>query len=595
MFSDPPKVSAVPDPWAGPSQPGNIAATLRWAAARFPGQVAVAQPDGSFQRRPLRYRTITFAELHARACSIASGLIGMGVRPGQRISLMVPPGIEFVAWVWGLMRSGAVTILIDPGMGRSNMIRCLAEAEPAGLVGVWQAQAARTVFRRRLPHCRLNVVVGGGPGFGARRLALPPECSPDPPATTAEDAAAIIFTTGSTGPPKGVLYRHRHFLEQTRQIRDWFGIDPGGVDVSGFPLFALFNAGMGTTTVFPRMDATRPARIDPLDFADAVQHFNANQSFGSPALWNTVATWAGQHGLQLPSLKRILTAGAPVPAAVLRRVRAMIHPEGTVHTPYGATEALPVACIESREVLGEPPLPPGQPEGGRSPQPEDRAVDSPCGGTAALTAAGRGTCVGRRWPQIDWRIIQISDDPIADITGTTPMPRGEIGELIVSGTTVTDRYVTRTEANALHKISDGDRFWHRMGDTGYLDGEDRFWFCGRKSHRVCTPTGTMYTIPCEAIINQHPAIYRSALVGIGPRGQQRPVIVAEPLPGHWPRGSMARRKLIEELAALGAASPLTAGVRDYLLLRSLPVDIRHNSKIFREKIAVWAGRKLPGK
>lgn len=485
----------------------------------------------------------------------------------MRISLMVPPGIDFVAWVFGLMRSRATTILIDPGMGRRNMIRCLVEAEPEGMAGIFPAQMARTFFRRRLAGCRLNFLVGRGlwPGCHSTRRFF----RDDPPAGDraeggAEDAAAIIFTTGSTGPPKGVLYRHRHFIQQTVQIRDRFGIEPGGADVSGFPLFALFNAGMGMTTVFPRMDATRPASVDPLDIADAVQRFSANQSFGSPALWNTVASHAERTGLKLPTVRRVLTAGAPVPARVLEKVRRMIAPDGEIHTPYGATEALPVACIESREVLEE---------------------------TAARTAAGGGTCVGRRWPQIEWRVIAIDDGPIAAIGDSRMLLPGEIGELIVSGPVVTDSYVTQTGANRLHKIQEGARFWHRMGDVGWLDEQDRFWFCGRKAHRVVCGSGTLFTIPCEAVFNQHPAVFRSALVGVGSGASRQPVIVIETWPEQRPRGRAGRRQLAAELLGLGSRNPLTVSIQRVLFLSPLPTDIRHNAKIFREKIAVWAERQ----
>lgn len=554
------------------SQLSNISHSLSLAASRFPEQIAVAEPDPRRRRPPLEYRTITFAELERRCQQIAAGLRAHGVGLGCKISLMVPPGIDFVAWVFGLLRAEATVILIDPGMGRKNMIGCLAETNPEGVAGIQLAQIARLVFRKRLPNCRLNFCVG------RRVLPLGIDTEPffraEPPAefsqadcvpTDAEQPAAIIFTTGSTGPPKGVLYRHRHFIEQTRQIRDYFQIAPGGADVSGFPLFALFNTGMGMTTIFPRMDATRPAAIDPRNFIDAVERFQANQSFGSPALWNTVARYCRKHSKTLPTLRRVLTAGAPVPVHVLENVRQVIHPAGEVFTPYGATESLPVACIESRTVIEE---------------------------TAAKTRQGYGTCVGTRWPQIEWRVIEIDDGPLAKLEQTRPVATGQIGELMVSGPVVTDQYVTRLDANALHKVSDSQRIWHRLGDVGYLDERDRFWFCGRKSHRVQTKHGTMFTIPCEAIINNHPAIYRSALVGVGSAGAQIPVIIAEPWPEAWPKTSAARQKLLDELRQLGASHELTKSIQHYYLMQALPVDIRHNAKIFREKLRVWASQQL---
>jgi len=263
----------------------------------------------------------------------------------------------------------------------------------------------------------------------------------------------------------------------------------------------------------------------------------------------------------MPSLRRVLSAGAPVPTHVLERVQAAVHPQAEIHTPYGATEALPVSSISAREVLEE---------------------------TAALSRCGAGTCVGRRFPGVEWRVIEIVDGPLAEIAQTRELPPGEIGELMVSGPVVTRRYVTSVDANRLHKVVDGDRVWHRMGDVGYLDREDRFWFCGRKLHRVRTAERTLFTIPCEAISNGHPAVFRSALVGIGPPGAQRPVLIVELWPEHRRRAENDRSNLIQEIRARCAASHLTESIEDIRIHPSFPVDIRHNSKIFREQLAVWA-------
>jgi len=197
-------------------------------------------------------------------------------------------------------------------------------------------------------------------------------------------------------------------------------------------------------------------------------------------------------------------------------------------------------------------------------------------------------CVGRTFSGVQWKVIRIVDGPIPSLDLAEELPSGEIGELIVRGPQVTRQYVTRTEWNARAKIADGGEVWHRMGDSGYLDELGRFWCCGRVAHRVCTPDGPMYPIRCEAIFNQHPDVRRSALVGIGPPGRQRPVIIIEPHEGRMPRAKRAREAFLAELRQLAAANPLTAGISTFLLHPNFPVDIRHNVKIFREKLAVWA-------
>jgi len=537
--------------------------------------MAIAMPRGRDSAGKRQYDRVSFLELDEDSNRLAAGLHRMGVRPGMRLALMVPPSIDFISFVFGLFKAGVVSVLVDPGMGRRNMIRCLADSQPDGFVGIPLAQALRVLLRHRFPSAKHNVTVGRRWFWGGSTAADLRRTSPNefkPVRTAFDDPAAIIFTTGSTGPPKGVLYRHGNFNRQADEIRDFYNIQPGEIDLPGFPLFALFNCAMGVSTVIPDMDPTRPAQVDPRNIIEAVHDFSITQAFGSPALWNVVGRYCEKNGARLPTLKRVLSAGAPVPPHVLRRMKACIHSDGDVHTPYGATEALPVASIAASEVLAT---------------------------TAARSAEGAGTCVGRRFPGIDWKVIQIDDGPIPTMDQADEIPDGEIGELIVRGPVVTTEYVTRADCNPLHKIVDGDTFWHRMGDVGYLEADpggdrrnQRFWFCGRKAHRVTLPGQTLFTIPCEAIFNQHPAIYRSALVGVGPHGRQRPVLIAEPWPEHWPPGSAAQQALLSELRAMGQKYGHTKPIADFFLMRNLPVDIRHNAKIFREKLAIWAAGKL---
>ncbi|MFH1266116.1 MAG: fatty acid CoA ligase family protein [Planctomycetota bacterium] len=549
----------------------NIAGRLTAAAQAWPEEIAVVEPLGYGPRGKRRYRHLTFRELDEDSDRIARGLCGLGVEPGTRLALLVRPGIDFISLVFALFKAGAVAILIDPGMGRRNLIGCLAEAAPQGFVAIPIVHAVRTLARSRFAAARLNVTVGrrwfwGGATLDQLRAGPPP--GPQLATTTADDPAAIIFTTGSTGPPKGVLYTHGNFDAQVDEIRNFYRIKPGEVDLPGFPLFGLFNCAMGVTTVIPDMDPSRPANVDPRKILEAIEDWNVTQTFGSPAIWNRVGRYCREHQIRLPTVGRVLSAGAPVPAHVLERMKASIRPEGDVHTPYGATEALPVASIAAGEVLGE---------------------------TAALTDDGAGVCVGRKFPGIEWKVVRIVDGPIRRLQEAEELPSGEIGELIVSGPVVTRCYVTRTEANELGKIADGKQVWHRMADTGYLDEESRFWFCGRVAHRVLTAEGPMYPVRCEAVFNRHPDVFRSALVGVGPRGQQRPVIVVEPVRGRLPRREAEREGFVDAIRRLGRSNPLTARIDDFLFHPAFPVDIRHNAKIFREKLAEWATKQLTAK
>lgn len=546
------------------SIPVNVALRLTEIARQQPDAVAIAEPVRSGTGRE-RYRTVTFAELEADTNRIASSLVTCGVRAGMRIALLVRPGIDFVACVFALLKTGAVQVLIDPGMGKRNLLRCLADADPEGFVAISPVHAVLHLPGIRFPNAHLRVTVGrrwfwSGPTLNGLRRQGSPQCLSI--STHANDPAAIIFTTGSTGPPKGVLYHHEVFDRQVAEIQAAYGIAAGEVDLPGFPLFGLFNAAMGVTTVIPEMDPSRPARLDPQKYVAAIHDWGVTQSFGSPAIWNRVGRYCEGNQVRLPTLRRVLSAGAPVPPHVLKRMKDCMPTDGEMYTPYGATEALPIATISASEALGE---------------------------TAAKTQSGAGTCVGHRFSGIEWKVIRITDDALPAFAQIEELPRGEIGELIVTGAVVTREYATRRDANPLAKIADGKRIWHRMGDVGYLDEQQRFWFCGRKAHRVQTALGTLFTEPCEGIFNAHPAVYRSALVGVGQAGRQVPVMVIE----LWPEQRATDvATLFEELKTLGQAHPATAGVEHFLLHPAMPVDIRHNAKIFREKLAVWAGQRL---
>ena len=525
-----------------------------------------SEENAKILNRVLAYQSISYARLHSESMKVAAGLVALGVQPGDRIALMVRPGIDFVMLVFAIFQSGAVAILIDPGMGRKNLLACLSEAKPDGFIALPIVHAIRLLYRSRFPQARFLVTVGRRYGWGGltlRRLRKLGAGRVHTVTAGGDDPAAIIFTTGSTGVPKGVLYAHRQFVAQVEQLRQHYHLQPGGVDLAGFPLFGLFNSGLGVTTVVPDMDATRPADIDPQKFLEDIDRWKVSQSFGSPALWNTVTEYCAEHDLPIRHVQQVFSAGAPVPGRVLERLQSQLPPGAQVHTPYGATEALPVASITATEVLRE---------------------------TQMQTDLGAGVCVGKLFADIRWRVIPILDAPIECLPRSLPV--GQIGELVVSGPVVTSRYVTRQDMNRWAKIDVNGTIWHRMGDVGYLDASDRFWFCGRMTHRVQTEKDTLYTVPCEAVFNTHQDVYRSALIGLGPAGRQRPVLVVEPFSHAFPDNDRDRQKFVAALSAIAVEFSHTTSIEDFLFHPDLPVDIRHNAKIFREKLVPWVERKL---
>jgi len=539
--------------------PCNIAATLPRLAAEAPERVALRW-SGADECRTLRY-----LDLDTRSDAIAAGLARYGIVRGTRSVVMVRPSPEFFLLMFALFKLGAVPVLVDPGIDRRVLKQCLDEAEPGAFIGIPLAHLARKLLGWT-PHVRYLVTVGRRWGWGGPTLARIERegagAGPQLAATEPDDIAAILFTSGSTGVPKGVVYRHRHFLAQIDMLRQAFGVEAGGVDMPTFPPFALFDPALGLTSIIPDMDPTRPANADPRKLHAAIERFGVTQLFGSPALMNVLTT----ANLPLPTLTRVASAGAPVPPDVVAQMRRLLPENAQFWTPYGATECLPVSVIEGR------------------------TLDA----TRAATEAGAGTCVGHPIAPNLVRIIAITDTPIGQWSEVRELPAGDIGEITVTGPTTTDTYFNREAATRDAKIREslpagGERIVHRMGDVGYFDTEGQLWFCGRKSQRVETVDGPLYTEQVEPIFNTHPEVFRTALVGVGEAGRQIPVLCVE----LHSRANIFTR-IEQELRILAARHSRTAHITHFLRHRKFPVDIRHNAKIRREMLAEWAARQVSG-
>jgi acyl-CoA synthetase (AMP-forming)/AMP-acid ligase II len=539
----------------------NIAARLPELARERPDQIALRCPG-----RAGRYDiALSYAQLDARSDAIAAGLGKYGIGRGTRTVAMVRPSPEFFLLMFALFKAGAVPVLVDPGIDKRALKQCLDEAQPEAFIGIALAQAARLLLGWARSANKI-VTAGTRIGWGGTTLARIERdgagCGPQLAATDGEEVAAILFTSGSTGVPKGVVYRHRHFAGQVELLRNAFGMVPGGVDLPTFPPFALFDPALGLTSVIPDMDPTRPANADPARLHAAIKRFGVTQLFGSPALMRVLA----EYGQPLPTVKRVTSAGAPVPPEIVEKIRALLPDDGQFWTPYGATECLPVAVIEGRELEA----------------------------TREATEAGAGTCVGRAVAPNEVRIIAIDDAPIGDWSQVRELPSGAVGEITVAGPTATDSYFNRAAATELAKIreplADGrTRIVHRMGDVGYFDAAGRLWFCGRKTQRVETAHGPLHTEQVEPVFNVHGQVRRTALVGVGAAGAQRPVLCFELLP----EVPAAQRDAVQaQLRAIARRHEALRGIDTFLCHPGFPVDIRHNAKIGREKLALWAARQL---
>ncbi|MFP6584299.1 MAG: fatty acid CoA ligase family protein [Candidatus Hydrogenedentota bacterium] len=542
----------------------NIAAHLPIMAAAQPDALAVVVQKYASKHPTYLYDEMTAARLEEESNRVAHGLRRLGISEGTRTVLMVKPSIEFFVLTFALFKVGAIPVMVDPGMGIKNLKTCLAEAEPEAFIGIPKAHVARLLFGWGRESIRINVTVGHRLFWGGETYTgIRSESSEPVMASVDADAmAAVLFTSGSTGIPKGVVYTHALFNAQVDSLRDNYGIEPGERDLATFPLFALFGPALGMASIVPDMDASKPITADPANLFAAMHDYDTTNLFASPALIEKIGRYGESCNMPIPSLRRVISAGAPADPDSLARCATLLRDGVSIIPSYGATEALPVASIAHQELIAE---------------------------TKIRTEEGNGLCIGRANGGLDVRIIRIDDEAIETWNDSLEVEPGVIGEICVSGPIVTGEYFERPESTKLAKIVvlDSDTFYHRMGDLGHLDDQGRIWFCGRKAHRVVCGGTTYFTIPVERVYNVHPDVRRTALVGIDSGGETIPVLCVELKENV---DSQCFDEIVADLNRITEKYDHTRGITTFLRHDGFPMDVRHNAKIFREKLAIWAGK-----
>ena len=583
------------------SERSNIALDLITCAQHTPEAPAVICSRGVKYPLHTRYITQTYKELNQSSAQCALGLKRLleplGITKGDRVLVMVRPGPELFTLTFGLFKAGLVPVLIDPGMDKKALKSCINHASPSVFVGIGIAHWARRLlgWGRHSIRCTIGVGFGCMTRLTLNRILQAGQDAKDEyiAATHPTDDAAILFTSGSTGTPKGAQYQHRHFMAQVDLLKQTYTFEKGTFDVPTFPLFALFDPALGMSAVFPKMDFSAPAKANPEELFTVIDDFKAGHLFCSPALLRKVAqalplpSSSSPFTPRLPTLKRVISAGAPVPPVEMSRFKAHLHPQGEIYTPYGATESLPICSISCSEVL----------EHGEKGEKQ-----------------GFGVCVGKVVDGVSVKVIPITDDPLEswdlpllnqDHSALSPLypsssPETQsrrIGELVVYGPSTTQGYFKRPQGNQLSKIQGApphvpplpyQTLSHRMGDLGYIDEQGYVWLCGRKSHRVEWQERTYFPLCVEGIFNHCPFIQRSALS----YNQQGPVlwVILDPQSTQGQEWSSIEKELLN----WANTSPITEGITQFYTLKSFPVDTRHNAKIKREILTQWAhNRALP--
>lgn len=545
----------------------NLCHHLVDVADNFPNDLAVAVQKRKSGR--FNYQELTFSQLNKSSDKIAFALNQYGLKAGDKAVLMVSPSLDFFRLTFALFKAGIILILVDPGMGTKNLKQCFLESKPDAFIGISKAHLARRLFNWGSETIKHNITVAGCGLWGGISLTkllkkYPTEHSYSILKLEERQKAAILFTSGSTGTPKGVVYTHQMFEAQISVLKNDYQIKHGERDLATFPLFSLFGPALGMASIIPDMDASKPILANPNNLFAAIKKYHCSNLFVNPALMDVLGKAGMTQGMKLPSLQRVISAGAPATIEAIKRFSKLLNKEVEILNAYGATESLPVSHIESRQLLQ----------------------------TELISETGGGICVGKAVSGIDIAIIKITEEIINKWNEKLKLPHYEIGEIVVKGPQVSASYYHCPQATEQAKIQDGSTIRHRMGDLGYIDKFGKLWMCGRKTHRVEAVINdidkTFYSICCERIFNTHQEVKRTALVAINDDGKTKPLLVVELLkkPDNSPL------KLFNELKFTAKRHQQTTGIEQFLIHPSFPMDIRHNAKIFREKLALWAQQEI---
>ena len=525
---------------------GNVAIHLSQTAKNTPNQLALV-----CGAKVPSFPSLSFAELDQVVNRAVAELVKANIEHGDKTLLFVNPGPGLIIWAFALFRLGAIPVVIDPGMGIKSFLSCIKRTKPRAMVGIskafWLARLLpgtfRCVKRRYLvrPGHYGNIVDQGG------QNPLKP--------TNSNDLAAIVFTSGSTGSPKGVKYLHRNFDAQIDALHSVFGMEAGEVDLTTLPIFGLFNPALGITSVLPEIDPRRPALADPKKIVSPIFKHNVTSVFASPVIGKKIAYACQAENLKLTNLRRFFMAGAPVPPTLVENLQSILI-QGKVIVPYGATEALPVSWTFSDQILEH--------------------KDS--------TLKGHGSFIGSPIPGARVTIVPSVTPPLSNHPESYDgLKRGMVGEICVSGPMVTAGYDRLPGATCDARFKIGNHENHRMGDLGYLDKDGNLRFLGRKAERVITPAGPIETERCEPSINELPSVNRCALIGLGIAPNQEPCLVIEPNKEmiRATGESQLRNEVLDELKFLFPEFK----IRRILFEKKIPVDARHNAKIHRLSLA----------
>jgi len=546
----------------------NIYLTFEGVAQKQPSKTAVVVPIIHHQREVRSYQYYSFGDLLLSTRKYANGFLSAGLKPNMKALVFIKPGVELISIAFALAKIGIVPVLIDAGIGVRNVLDCVRQAKPDILIGIPQAFVLKIFNHQAFNSVKFNFIDTGHCMLSSYTPLQQIRDSDDSEGYThprdAEDLTFLLFTSGSTGAPKGVVYTPSIFQGQLDTLRSAFSLTPEDVDMPIIPALVIGTLCLGMRVVIPPINPLKPTSMNPKVIAKVVNDCGVTFSFGSPAVWGKIARFCVDNGIHFPKLKQLLVAGAPSSATTLRLFRKIV-PNGRFHTPLGATECTPITTISSDEL--------------------DEAILS-------RQESGGGFCVGRPTRNHTIRMIGITDDDVPMISEAKVLSEGDIGEIIVKGPVVTKLYYENKLATRKAKIYESNgEVWHRTGDVGYFDDQGRIWFCGRKAHICNYGDETYYSVKVEYCFNGLAGINRVALVNISLDGQKVLALCIEPTQRFM--GPTARRTIVTDIVQVARCYRIPLRVIAFHP-GQFPVDKRHHAKIERHLLAKWAQDSLTG-
>jgi acyl-CoA synthetase (AMP-forming)/AMP-acid ligase II len=530
----------------------NISELIEYQATKQPGKRAISMAKkklfGGYS-----YPGYDFQTMNQRVNKFCNKLESLGVKSGHRVLFFIKPNLDFCAITFALFRMGAIPVFIDPGMKKEHFFTCIKGVKPDVLLGIPKIHYARHLYKKYFSNIKIFITTGR---IGFASDSIYTKLGKESDSYTIytpknDDLAAILYTSGGTGVPKGVEYQHDVFINQTKMLQNEFGLTCDDIDIPGFPLFSFFTLAMGMSSCIPDMDPADPINCDPRKLYQNITDRSASFIAGSPAIWERLADYCLRENLVLDSVKYVVMFGAPVSVKIHQKF-ARVLPQGTTYTPYGATECLPIANTSGKFLLAS---------------------------TYKDMLSGKGTCVGNPLNGVNIKIIEQVEHDISKLEDIVELTKGDIGEILVNSPNVTRAYFCNEDANSKSKVIDANgKTWHRMGDVGYFDENGLLWFCGRKKHVVEVKDKKYYPTQIESIYNQHAKIKRSAL--IFDQKNNCPAVVIE----RFDQKESIESMFLMDLKNLSQTNIHTKEIGVFYAKSSFPVDVRHNIKIDRTKL-----------